>query len=154
FFEAPPSFGGYGDRVGYHGRERGRDRGHGGGTWGCPVGAGQEVDLVEGRDAGLVGEAEVAQCALHCLGLARRVRVGDIDDVQQHGGIGQLLERRAEGGDELRWQLLDEADGVGEQCRVRLVEVDAPCQRVQRREELVLDEDLAVAGQRPHQRAL
>ena len=82
------------------------------------------------------------------------VGVRDVDNVQQHRRIGQLLERGPEGGDELRRQLLDEADGVGEQRRVRGVEIDLARQRVERCEELVLHEDLAIARQRAHERAL
>ena len=47
----------------------------------------------------------------------RRVGVRPVDDVQQHVGVGDLLERRAERLDELVRQVAHESDGVGERVR-------------------------------------
>ena len=73
---------------------------------------------------GLSASPSSRQRVLDRLALARGVRMRDVDDVQQHRRVGQLLQRRAERRDELRRQLLDEADGVGQQRRVQVVELD------------------------------
>ena len=64
---------------------------------------------------GLVGQAQLGQRLLHGLGLLGGVGVGYVDHVQQEIGLGQLLQRGPEGGDQLRRQLLDEAHRVGQQ---------------------------------------
>ena len=80
-------------------------------------------------------------------------RIGGVDDVEQQVGVGGLVERRAERRDEIVRQLLDEADGVGDEDR-RLGRRHEPAdRRVERREQLVGDVDVA-AGQRAHQRRL
>ena len=115
--------------------------------------AGQQVDLVQRRDYRLLRQIELLQRLLHRLGLLRRIGVSDVDDVHEDVRCLQLFERRAEGGDELRRQLLDEAHGVGEEDGAPVRQLDAPGERVQRGEELVLCEDLG-AGEGAHERAL
>ena len=115
--------------------------------------AGEQVDLVERRHQRLLRQVEVAQRLQHGLALLRRVRVSDVDDVHQDVGGGQLFERGAEGGDELRGQLLDEADGVGEEDGAAFGQLDAPGERVEGGEELVLGEDVG-AGEGAHEGAL
>ena len=75
------------------------------------------VGLVEHEQARAVAGADLledgvdgAQHLVH-LDLGHR----GVDDVQHEVGHGRLLERRAEGVDELVGQLADEADGVGQQ---------------------------------------
>ena len=72
---------------------------------------------------------------------------------RSRSAVDQLLQRGAEGGDELRGQLLDEADGVGEEDGATVRQLDAPRERVQGGEELVLDEDVG-AGEGAHEGAL
>ena len=70
--------------------------------------------------------------------------------MQKQVGLARLLERRAKRGDEMVRQLADESDRVGDQ-HVRVVaEVDVARQRIERREEAILDEDVAA---RPTARA-
>ena len=80
-------------------------------------------------------------------------RVGRVDDVEEQRGLERLVERRPERRDEIVRELLDEAHGVrDEHARLRL-RLQRAHGRVERREELVLDEHLA-AGERAHQRRL
>ena len=75
-----------------------------------------------------------------------------VDDVQQQVGAPRLLQRRAEGVDELVRQLADEPDGVRDEVRAAL-EPQRPRRRVERVEEPVAHADLA-AGERVEQRRL
>ena len=80
-------------------------------------------------------------------------RVGGVDDVQQQRRLERLVERRPERRDEIVRQLLDEPDRVGdEDARLRLG-LQRAHRRVERREELVLDQHLA-ARERAHERRL
>ena len=67
-------------------------------------------------------------------------------------GPPRLLQRRAEGVDELVGQLADEADGVGEQVGAA-AEAQRARRRVERVEEAVAHADLG-AGERVEQRRL
>ncbi len=79
--------------------------------------------------------------------------IARVDDVEQQVGVGGLLERRAEGGEQVLRQLADEADGVGDHHLALLGEAQAARARVERGEQLVLGEHVG-AGQRVEQRAL
>ena len=76
-----------------------------------------------------------------------------VRDVHEEIGIGQLLERRAEGGDERRRQLVHEPDGVREQQAHAATDGGAPRGRVQRRERLIRDEHVG-AGEGVQERRL
>src|SRR5262249_35053093 len=76
-----------------------------------------------------------------------------VDDVQEQVGLAGLLERRLERGDERMREVPDEADRVREEDVAAAPELPAPGPRVERGEELVLDEDARV-GQGVHQGAL
>ena len=80
-------------------------------------------------------------------------RVGGVDDVQQQRGLERLVERRAERGDQVVRQLLDEADRVRDQDARPGLRLQRAHGGVERREELVRDQHLA-AGERAHQRRL
>ena len=69
------------------------------------------------------------------------VRLGGVDDVQHEVRDERLLQRRREALDELRRQLADEADGIGDEIALALV-LEAPRRRVERLEEPVLDAHL------------
>ena len=73
--------------------------------------------------------------------------------MQQHVGVLQLLQRGLEGLDQVGGQLADEADGVGEQDFLRLVQLKAARGGVQRVEQSVVGLDVA-PGQEVQQRAL
>ena len=83
--------------------------------------------------------------------------VARVDDVEEQIGVGRLLERRAERGEEILRQIADEADGVGDDDLAIAVpgpaDLEVARARVERGEELVLGEDLR-AGERVEQRAL
>ena len=73
--------------------------------------------------------------------------------MQEDVGLAQLLERGAERGDELRRQVADEAHRVGDDRLAVAREAQAPRRRIERREELVLDQRVG-ARERAQQRAL
>ena len=77
----------------------------------------------------------------------------DVDDVHEQVGVVQLLERRAEGRDERRRQLVDEADRVRHEQGTAAGERHAPRRRIERGERLVRDEH-GRAGERVQQRRL
>ena len=89
---------------------------------------------------GLSEQAEGLEDLLHRLHLRVVRRVGGVDDVQEQVGVVQLLERGAEGGDQILRQVADEADGVGDDDLALLGEAQAAAGGVERGEELVLDE--------------
>ncbi len=72
--------------------------------------------------------------------------IAGVDDVQEQVGVGGLLERGAEGGEEVLGQVADEADGVGDDDLALAAARPAAAQRaragVERGEELVLGEDV------------
>ena len=113
----------------------------------------QEIDLVECGDDRLPREVELAQRLVHRLSLLGRVGVRDVDDVDEEVRRRQLFESGPKGRDELGRQLLDEADGVGEENGAMVGELDAPRQGVERGEELVFGEDFG-AGESPQEGAL
>ena len=82
------------------------------------------------------------------------VVVGGVDDLDQHVGPVDLLERRPEGVDELVRQLVDEADGVGHDRRLAVAELDLAAGRIERREQLVLGARHLRADERVEQRRL
>ena len=69
----------------------------------------------------------------------RRSRSGadGIDDMQHQVGVGGLLQRGAEGGDERVRQPIDEADGVGHEQLAAVGQADLPDQRIERHEQRV-----------------
>ena len=112
------------------------------------------VGLVEHEQARAVAGADLledgvdgAQHLVH-LDLGHR----GVDDVQHEVGDRRLLERRAEGVDQLMGQLADEADGVGQQVGPA-VEPRRARARIQRVEEAVGDADRR-PGERVEQRRL
>ena len=106
----------------------------------------ERVGLVEHEQARAVAGADLledvvdgAQHLVHLL-----LGHGGVDDVQDEVGDARLLQRRAEGVDELVGQLADEADGVGQQVGAA-VEPRGARARVERVEQ-------AVARRRPSRR--
>ena len=77
------------------------------------LGVGQ-VGLVDHDDLAQVLGADLAEHLADGGQLALGVGVRAVDDVQQQVGVGDLLQRRAEGLDQLVRQRPDEADGVGQ----------------------------------------
>ena len=102
------------DRRNEHGRRLGGRRA----LAGAPRAAtARPVDLVPHlEDAAVLAriDAELAEHLHHVLRLLLRLRRGDVADVQDEVGLQHLFERGAEGGDEHRRQIGDEADRVGE----------------------------------------
>ena len=66
------------------------------------------------------------------------VRIGRVDDLDQDVGPVDLFEGRPEGVDQLVRQLVDEADGVGDDRRLAVAELDLAPGRIERGEQLVL----------------
>jgi len=111
------------------------------------------VDLVEHEELRIVGGADLGQHRANRLDLRVGIRVGGIDDVEQEIGVGDLLERRMEGLDELMREPAHEPDGVGDERRVAVVEIETADGRIERGEQPVLDED-ACARQPVEERRL
>ena len=111
----------------------------------------EQVGLVEDEQARLLAGADLLQHLVDRLhvGQPPLLRRGGVDDVQDQVGEHGLLQRRLERLDQLVGQLLDEADGVGEQV-VAAGELEAAGGRVEGVEEPVPDPDLG-PGQRVEQ---
>ena len=67
--------------------------------------------------------------------------MADVADMEDQVGVEHVFEGRAEGSDELRRQIRDEADRIGEDRADAAWQVDRPHRRVERGEEHVLRED-------------
>src|SRR6478609_3337667 len=123
--------------------------------------AAEPVEHLRVGDGGLVDDddlldlvtADLGEHLAHGRDLPLGVGVRAVDDVQEQVGVADLLERRAEGLDELVRQAADEADGVGERVDAAVLGLGAAHRRVEGREQLVLDEH-AGAGEPVEQRAL
>ena len=96
-------------------------------------------------------DAEIGEDAFDILGLRRGVRVGDVAQMHDEVGLDHLLQRRAEGGDQVRRQVGDEADRVGQDHRRAVRQLQPPQRRIERGEQHVFGED-AGAGQPVEQR--
>src|SRR3989338_7682569 len=93
------------------------------------------VKHVTGRD---VLRAELSQDVIDDSNFLFALWVGDVDHVQEQVGMSRLAQRGAEGLDELWWEVLDKADGVGRQNKFLAVrEIDLSGARVQGRKQLV-----------------
>ena len=113
------------------------------GAEGCAVGFGDAVHLVEDEAGGDgvgadLAEDVLADAELHLVG-----GVGGVDDEEEEGGLEGFGEGGAEGGDEVVGELLDEADGVGDQDAGAGLGLEGADSGVEGGEELVLDEDFA-----------
>ena len=109
--------------------------------------------LLSTRSVGWSSSPSSASTALTASDLALGLGAGGIDDVQEQVGLAGLLERGLERRDQGVRQVADEADRVGEQGLAAAAEPPAAGAGVERREQLVLDQDAGL-GQRVHQRAL
>ena len=77
----------------------------------------------------------------------------DLGNVQQKVGIGELLERGAEGRDECCRKLVHESDRVRDQDRDAPGKTGPSCRRIERRERLIGDQHIRL-GERVHERGL
>ena len=100
------------------------------------------VALVVHAQARCALRAELDDQLVDDAGLLLPLGIRQVDDVQQHVGVGQLLERGLEGLDEMRGQLADEADRVGEQDLRRLVDLETARRGVERVEQAVVRRDV------------
>ena len=98
----------------------------------------EEVGLVEREQARLVAGPELVEHGLDGRAVLLEVAVRGVDDLDQHVGPVDLLERRPERVDQLVRQLVDEAHGVGDDRRLAVAELDLAAGRIERREQLVL----------------
>ena len=97
-----------------------------------------QVGLVEGHEPWLVARPELVEDGLDGRPVLAEVRIGRVHHLDEDVGPVDLLERRPERVDELVRQLVDEADGVGDDRGLAVAELDLARGRVERREELVL----------------
>ena len=101
------------------------------------------IDLVEDQVDRFVAGTDLLQGLLDHGDLVLELRVRDVHHMHQQVCLADLVERRFERLDELRRELADETDGVGQQER-EVVEDNLAHRGVERREELVLGENLAL----------
>ena len=100
-----------------------------------PVGLIHDIDDRDGAGAELLQGAG-GDVHVHLV-----VRIRAVDDLENQVGIDRLLERRAEGVDEVVRQVVDEADGVGQEKVAVAARGDLPDGGVEGREEHVLHHD-------------
>lgn len=102
------------------------------------------VDLIEhGEDRVLVG-SDFAQHLHGRFEVFVRFGVGDVDDVYEKIGDDGFFEGGLEGIDEAMRELAHEADGVGGQHVLAVVEIESAGGGVERGEELVSREDFGL----------
>ena len=94
--------------------------------------------MLNASEARLVAGPELVEHGLDGRAVLLEVAVGRVDDLDQHVGPVDLLERRPERVDQLVRQLVDEAHGVGHDRRLAVAELDLAAGRIERREQLVL----------------
>ena len=112
-----------------------------------------EVGLVPHEQHRHVAGVDLAQHGVDRGDPALGVGRARVDHVQQQIGVDDLFERRAERVDELVRQPAHEPDRVGEQHGLAAGQPQAARRRVERREQLVLDEHARV-GEPVEQRRL
>ena len=100
------------------------------------------IALIEHADARRVRRAELVDEPVDDGGLRLPLGVREVDHVQEHIGIRQLLERGLERLDQVRRQLADEADRVREQHLLRGVDAPAAGRGVERVEQAVVGRDV------------
>ena len=100
------------------------------------------IALIEHADARRVRRAELVDEPVDDLRLRLPLGVREVDHVQEHVGIRQLLERGLERLDQVRRQLADEADRVREQHLLRGVDAPAAGRGVERVEQAVVGRDV------------
>ena len=113
----------------------------------------QAVGLVEHQQRVLLLDADLLQHLVDRRDLVAHGRIADVGHVQQQVRLPRFLQRRLETGDQAVRQLADEPHRVAQQHRAPVRQLPAPRARVERGEQLVLDQHVRV-GQRVHQRAL
>src|SRR5450755_1518247 len=113
-----------------------------------------EVDLVQRYYHGQATRADLFQYLLNGLDLAMDVGMRGIDDVDQQIGLGDLLQRGAEGGDQDRGEPLDKADGIGEQDFLPTPQPYSSRRGIERREQFILRLHMRTAGEPVEQRRL
>src|SRR5689334_5453041 len=77
-----------------------------------------------------------------------------VDHMQEEIGVARLIERRAKRRHEVVRQLANEADRIGEQHPAMLAQIDVARERVERREEAILDEHVLGAREIAQNRRL
>ena len=95
------------------------------------------VDLVEREDLGDVSRSDLAQHPAHGLDLLVQLRRCRVGDVQDHVGVGHLLERGSERLDQIVGQLAHEPDGVRQRRPTPARQLELAGGRVERREQLI-----------------
>ena len=113
----------------------------------------RDVGLVPKQERGTVRQTEVVEDAVDGGEVVVDVRVAGVEDVEEDVGVLELLEGGAEGADERAGEVLDEADGVGDEDLALLGEAVAARGGVEGGEELVLGEDVG-PGHAVEERAL
>src|SRR6185312_10584813 len=103
--------------------------------------------------AGGFVEVKLGENPLYGFHLLLQARIGGVHDVEEEVGVRQLFQGGAEGGDEVRRQVGDEAHRVGDDHLALAGEAQTPAGGVERHEELVRRLDVA-AGHGVQERAL
>lgn len=103
-----------------------------------------EIGLVHDED--LVGGSGVdfLEDLLNVFDIGGSMRIGDIDDVQEKSGVGDFLERGAEGLDQGSGKLTDEADGIAQQDLATAGENDVADGGIESGEHLRISQDASL----------
>src|SRR5690606_76706 len=113
----------------------------------------EKVRLIEDREARHLGQLEVAENLLGGRDVITHARIAHIDDVEQQIGVLRLFEGGTECREELFGQVPNETHRVGDDHLPLTWETDATRASVERREELVLCENVRIR-EHVQQRAL
>src|SRR5262249_5747507 len=90
-----------------------------------------------------IGERKLLENAFDGVALFLRLFVASVDHVQQHGRGIELFERRAKRVHQVGRQVANETDGVAHQDLALVRDPQATAGRIERREQLILGEDIA-----------
>ena len=113
----------------------------------------QQIDLVEGQDAGLPGGPDLVKGPVNRLQVHRRMLAGCIEHEDQQVGVHRLFQRRAERSDQVVGQVADEPDRVGKHQRVAAAQIPPLDPGGQRRKQLAVGKR-AAGGEVIEQRGL
>ena len=116
-------------------------RGYPGGYPGSGVSRSQAIALVQHQDLGCAGGADLTEDAEHFGNVNLGVVRGNVDNMQDQGGFGYFLKRRAEGLNQRGGQITDETDGIAQENTSARGQSDGADGGVERGEHFRVGED-------------
>ena len=103
----------------------------------------ESITFVQHHDARYRIHLERLQDGINRRHLLVEIGCGGIDDVQQHVGITQFIQRGAKGADQIFGKVTDKPDGIGHNNFAIMRKAQAAAGGVQRFKQAVLRRDLA-----------